>query len=399
MTSATTRPFTLVHALLACTMLLGAVVVIEPAPYDLLLAGTIVVGPLLAWPTARATLLVPLMLGALLLLANLASMVFMADLRHGIAFFGVTAYLVIGWALIVGWLDRFGASLLDPMLRAYAAGASVTSALAVAAYFGAAPGAELMLPDGRLRGLFKDPNVFGAFLVPAVVYAAASLRRSRLWFGAAVVAGIGGILLSYSRGAWINLGLSLLVYAGLRTLAGRVRPTLGGILAAGIAIVALGAVLVAAIEHPTVADMLEIRATTQGYDDDRFANQAAALSLALEHPAGIGPGGTEGHFTISAHSLYIRAFVENGALGLWATLSLVGLTWLRATWAALGTRDPEHQRRLAVVAAVLAGALVESAVIDSIHWRHLWILLAFGWTPRKRRTHPVSAARCTIAPP
>jgi hypothetical protein len=26
---------------------------------------------------------------------------------------------------------------------------------------------------------------------------------------------------------------------------------------------------------------------------------------------------------------------------------------------------------------------VESAVIDTIHWRHLWLLLALAWVPRR----------------
>ena len=51
-------------------------------------------------------------------------------------------------------------------------GAGITATLAVGAYFGVLPGAELMLPKGRLQGLFKDANVFGAFMVPAVVLAA-----------------------------------------------------------------------------------------------------------------------------------------------------------------------------------------------------------------------------------
>jgi len=376
--------FTLVHALLGLTMLTGGVVMLEPAPYDLLLAATVGIGPLLAWPSIRPSLALPYLLGALLLLANGVSMVLMADLGHGVGFFGVTAYLLVSWALLVAWLDRFGPSLFRTVMNTYAIGAGVTAALAVLAYFGLAPGAALMLPDGRLQGLFKDPNVFGAFMVPAVVFAVARFETNRLRYVVLIAVGILAILLSYSRGSWINLTLSLLTYAGLRMMAGHVRPSLGKVLAAFVALVLLGGLLVVAFDHPAVSRMLEIRASTQGYDDDRFANQAAALSLALEQPWGIGPGATEEHFTISAHSLYIRAFVESGLLGLWATLGLVLASLARAMWAALRVDEVDNQRMLAVIAAALAGAVLESAVIDSVHWRHLWVLLALAWAPRAR---------------
>ncbi|MCA9705942.1 MAG: O-antigen ligase family protein [Myxococcales bacterium] len=373
------------HALLALVVVCGGVVWIEPAPYDLLLVGALLVGPLLAWPSLRPSLALPYLLAALLLLASGASLVLMPDLRHGLAFAGVTAYLVLGWAFMVGWLDRLGPSLLRALLHAHALGAALTGALAVAAYFGLAPGAALMLPDGRLQGLFKDPNVFGAFMVPAVLVAVARLGHARASSLALLLLGTLAVLLSYSRGAWINLTLALLTYAALQTLAGRMRPTLGRVAAAVVVLGGLGCLLVLAFDHPAVRDMLEIRASAQGYDHDRFANQADALALALEHPLGIGPGATEGHLTISAHSLYVRAFVESGLLGLWATAGLVLATLARALWAALQGDDPDHQRRLAVVAAALAGAVVESAVIDSIHWRHLWLLLALGWAPRAWR--------------
>jgi hypothetical protein len=177
--------------------------------------------------------------------------------------------------------------------------------------------------------------------------------------------------------------VGLVAYAGLRVLAGRVRASLGAVLGACVAVGAIAGLLVVVIDQPAVRDMLELRASTQGYDDDRFGNQADAIALAWEHPLGLGPGATEGHLSISAHSLYVRAFVENGGLGLWATVCLLLASLGRATWAALASGAAEGQRMLAVVAAALAGVVVESAVIDTIHWRHLWLLLALAWTPRR----------------
>ena len=376
---------TTVHLLVAITVATGAWVRWEPAPYDVLMLATLGLGPLLVWPSLRASLVLPMALVAVLALANGISLVMAEDLRRGLSFFGVSAYLMLSFAMLVAWLDRLGTSLARCMLHAYAVAAVLGGAVAVAAYFRLVPGAELMLPKGRLMGLFKDANVFGAFMVPVVVLAVARLsgpRAATLRWAGVVLLGIAAVLLSYSRGAWINLATSLCAYAGLRVLSGRVRPTLGSVLGACAAIGAIAALLVVIVDQPAVRDMLELRASTQGYDDDRFGNQADAIALAWQHPLGLGPGATEGHLSISAHSLYVRAFVENGGLGLWATLGLLLASVGRATWAALAGGEAETQLLLAVVAAALVGVGVESAVIDTIHWRHLWLLLALAWMPR-----------------
>lgn len=378
---------TAVHLLLAITVATGALVRWEPAPYDLLMLGTLGLGPLLVWPSLRTSLALPGALAAVLLLANGVSLVAAEDLGRGLVFFGVTAYLMLSFAMVVGWLDRLGTSLGRTLLHAYAAAAVVGGVIAVAAYFGLGPGADVMLPKGRLQGLFKDANVFGAFMVPAVLMGVARLgseRRGVLRWVAVVLVGLVAVLLSYSRGAWINLATGLVAYAGLRVIAGRVRPTLGTVAGACAALGVVAALLVVVIDQPAVRDMLELRASSQGYDDDRFGNQADAIALAWQHPWGLGPGATEGRLSISAHSLYVRAFVENGALGLWATVGLLLASLGRATWAALGRGEAETERLLAVVAAALAGVVVESAVIDTIHWRHLWLLLALAWAPRQR---------------
>ena len=127
--------------------------------------------------------------------------------------------------------------------------------------------------------------------------------------------------------------------------------------------------------------MLSRRFGMQNYDVDRFATQREALEVAARTPWGIGPGQSESTFTRAAHNTYVRGFVENGYLGGLALVLSMYVSLFAGLWAALSSREPRHQIAMAVVASSLAAVCVESIVIDTVHWRHPWILMAMCWTP------------------
>ena len=101
--------------------------------------------------------------------------------------------------------------------RAYVFAAVTSALLGSLALLVAFPGAELLLEDGRVRAFFQDPNVFGPFLVPAALIlieellAPRMLRASRLTKAICLVALTLGVLFSFSRGAWLNLALGVVV--------------------------------------------------------------------------------------------------------------------------------------------------------------------------------------------
>ncbi|MHA4875413.1 hypothetical protein ACX0FC_18755, partial [Enterococcus faecium] len=71
----------------------------------------------------------------------------------------------------------------------------------------------------RATGTFKDPNVFGPFLVAPFLYLL-HLALSAPWRAALLPVLAAGVLalanlLSFSRGAWINLLLLALVLYGV----------------------------------------------------------------------------------------------------------------------------------------------------------------------------------------
>lgn len=152
-----------------------------------------------------------------------------------------------------------------------------------------------------------------------------------------------------------------------------------------IALVALAGLAWQLVSVDAIGEMFQVRFGYQQYDDVRFAIQLRAVETALSHPLGLGPGSTEGAFGRSAHSLYVRALVENGLFGALSLFAFMFLSLARSVWVSVFSRDLEDRLRFAVTAGALVGALVESTVIDTVHWRHLWIFLGLAWAPMPPR--------------
>ena len=118
-------------------------------------------------------------------------------------------------------------------------------------------------------------------------------------------------------------------------------------------------------------DFLADRARVQSYDADRFGAQAAGLEPAQRYPFGVGPGQFGSVAPISAHSTYVRVFAEQGLPGILAFLALLVFTLGAAFANAFAGRDTYGIGSAALLGA-WCGVLVNSFVIDTLHWRHLW---------------------------
>jgi O-antigen ligase len=373
-------------AIVVVLMALGSLVFVEPAPYDLLIVALAPIALLarrLAIPHASGVALICV---GMFLLANTISLIPARDLDAGLRYFAITLYLVIGWAFLLGHVGKQGERAIQTVMLGWTGGATLSTAVAIAAYFNVIPLHEAVAPGGRMEGFFKDANVLGAFLVPPAVWSASRLvalergRRS-LWAVALVVCSA-GVFLSYSRGAWISLGIAMVIFFALRLVGvGTRRSRVMTLLAVPIAAVLLAVALDRLTDFGIVQDMLELRLGPQAYDSERFANQRRAIEVAARSPFGIGPGHTEIVFRRAAHNVYVRGFVENGYLGGLSMTILLLASLLRSTWLALEVREPRLQVAMAMVSATLVALVVESMVIDSGHWRHTWVLLALAWTP------------------
>jgi O-antigen ligase len=373
------------EAAMALGFALLGVVLIEPAPADLVffvvIAAALVTGGLRGQRVSAAAVGI---VGVFLAL-NLVSAVEVVDYERALTFFATTAYVAVLALWLAGWVSNRRRAKVAA--GGYVVAAVLSASLGLAALFLPLPGSGLMVFEDRVQALFKDPNVFGPFLVPAALILVEETLTPRLfgfhrfWKGLLLVLLMLGLIFSASRGAWVNVALGvgvLLVVMALRRGGGR-----KVLLALVLALVA-GVLVAGAVSLSGSGDFLSDRARVQSYDADRFGAQAAGLEPAQRYPFGVGPGQFELVAPISAHSTYVRVFAEQGLPGILAFVTLFVFTLGAALGNAVAGRDTYGIGSAALLGA-WCGLLLNSFVIDTLHWRHMWVVAALIWAGWMRR--------------
>jgi O-antigen ligase len=373
-----------VSALILLAMLTSALARIEPAPFDLLVCVWFVLSFLVTGFAYHPRIRLPTVGVAIFVITTFATLPSTRMSIFNVRFTLVSLYLCVLWFFLVQFIVRYGAPAKDAILSGWLFSAVGSTAITLALYFGRLPGVDIISRQGRVFGFFKDPNVYSAYLVcPFILCFSRFLRRdgvSRLRWGAALLIITTGLIVTYSRAAWGTSILGVAAYAGISMLSrSRQRKSGKGVVVFAVAMLAVGALLQYLIQYEEIATMLSHRTKMQRYDNDRFFTQFEALRTAIDSPLGLGPGVSEGVFTRAVHSLYIRALVENGVLGLLSVALTLGTTLIVSTLTAIQRRALDPNADATIVAASLWAVALQSVVIDSIHWRHFWILLALGW--------------------
>jgi O-antigen ligase len=371
------------HAAVALGLLLLAVQAVDPAPTDgvfaVVLAVAFATGRFRLRAAPRPIVVILTIFGAL----NVMASVQVADVGRAVTFSSITLFLALFGLWMPGYVVSAPRARL--VVRGYLAAAVFSSCLGMAALFHVIPGYDLLTESDRARALFQDPNVFGPFLIPPALILVEEIMRPRVLSARlptkAVLLGIllAGVLFSYSRGAWLNLGLGLVVLGIVLSLRGGLRTTLALVAIA----LSIGAVGVGVVVATGSGDFIAVRARPQTYDTQRFSGQRAGLAPAEEYPFGAGPGQFESIAGISAHSTYARAIGEEGILGVITMLAFLGTTLLMAARNAVAGRDTYGIGSAALLGA-WCGLLVNSAFVDTLHWRQLWILAGLIWAGAMR---------------
>jgi O-antigen ligase len=380
---------------IAIGVFLLAAVRFEPAPTDLLFAVVITVGVATGRVDFRRIPVGAAILVWAFLTLNLVSAIDVADPVRTASFFAITLYVTIFGLWLASYVTSSDAA--RRITRAYVVAAVASAVLSSLALIVAFPGGHLFTRIGRAEGLFKDPNVFGPFLVPAALIVLEEILAPRLFHArrsaklVAFAALAVGVLFSYSRAAWLNLGVGVLVVLtviAFRRGAGRQAGR-----AVAVVLVAAAAVT-ATVALSGSTTFLEQRAQLQSYDSTRFGAQSESIRFAEQHPLGIGPGQFERYASVSVHSTYARALAEEGLLGLLLMLALVLATLASAGRNAIDGRDTYGIGSAALLGA-WCGILVNSLFVDTLHWRHLWFVAALIWAGSYRARGVDRAGRLT----
>ncbi len=391
---------------------LSGVVIGVPTPSDLILFVVMAA----AFATGRFQPRVPIVVGVslgLFVATNMLATAAADDMQTAANYLLIVILLATMAVWVSGYIDTNRRARI--LVGAYLTAALIAAVIGSVALLFPVPGREIFLygldetsglaQEGlRARALFDDPNVFGPFLMPIAIILLEDLLNPRLFrFGRGLKGGmlavlLAGIVFSASRGAWIGTIVSLLVFttviAARRNGSRRVIPLLGGVAAAAMLV---GTFVTLAGTQSDLSD----RAKAQSYDVSRFSAQKQGLELAYEHPLGIGPGQFEakasyGGQPIAAHSLFIRAFAEEGLPGLVALLAICLSTLAYGLRSAIRGLNL-HGIGSASLLAAWSGILVHSYFVDSLQWRHAWLVAALIWATAIAGTRGGSASSGHLA--
>jgi O-antigen ligase len=363
-------------------MALSCLVKFEPAPYDIMIMGISLV---VLVSSIRHKLLIPDVPKVALWLyfsCVVISIIFADDVLRALEFSLVTMYLMLSWMVFIATINRFGEKILDIVYSGYTAAALFSATVGTLAFLNLIPYYDTFTKYGRATALFKDPNVYGPFLIPVAIYAMMQMTKKgflkrTFWISTLAIVST-GILVSFSRASWGNYVLTTFLYL-IVTSKGNLKK-LGALFL--IVALAASALLVVVATNPQISNMLEARFKLQGYDNDRFSTHEAAIKASLNNPLGIGPGQSESYFNYATHNVYLRVLTENGFLGFLGCFGFLFLTLIQAAIRSFKTRG-ELSNHYALALAALTGILLNSFVIDSLHWRHMWFLAAIPWISAK----------------
>lgn len=407
-----TIPFRFARSLMFAIFFCSSIVFFEPAPVEYLLAALLVTLlfclPLVGRFVSQHRFFC--LAASLFIAVNLISVFFSAQSGVGWKYFLVTAYLTLSAVLVV---FLFQPDEVEKLLWISTIGIVLTSLVGLAIFLFDGPYKEIVTEFYRLRAFFKDPNVYAAFIVPHIFFLLHVLRQSgrkKVVFILGLLAVLlPGFFLSNSRGGLINIFSGALVFIGV--LYHQRRQEVGRFLGKIMAILAVLLLLFTVmLQFDTTftktylarLHLLDIHnlnrlsvqikgfdiwagtdfgddfSFVEGFEQEIMGGEYGASGLApvpenslVRWAFGIGTGRWEQVIHFSAHGLFIRVLVENGLLGLVVLLTILYLT----------LRELFHRcdNGLAIVIGCsLVGIMVQSLVIDTIHWRHFYLLIGLA---------------------
>jgi hypothetical protein len=373
----------LLNIVLFVAVLTSSIAFIEPSPHDALMI--ILFAICVAARVRFDRKIVPLtLLLAIWLIGALFAVVPVLDQKQTVQYVATSIYLVIA-AIMYACLFCDGDPVrLIILRRAYIVAALIATVAGYVGFFHLLPGSDIFLANDRVSATFKDPNVYGPFLIYPLLLLLIDfmIRGLRVTSFAVMIFLFGGLLLSFSRGAWAHFAFSAVAAVAL-LLAAAPEPRLRQriVLFSMAALIGMVLFVVVLISIPSVHDMfLERAKAIQPYDigpGGRFWEQRLALGVILEHPNGLGPFEFFRVYGTQQHDVYMQAFLVYGWIGGAAYFALVLVTLGIGLRAALVPAP--WQVYLIAAYAAFAGEAMEGFIVDTDHWRHFFLILGLVW--------------------
>lgn len=363
---------------------LSGFVIREPAPYELYMATLLVIW--LACGLKLRREFGPLVICMMLYAAGgITSVPLAREFGEGAMYMAVSVFLTFT-AIFYAAILCEAPERHKIIEKAYIASAVLAALIGIAAYFHLFPGAEYFTRYDRARGTFQDPNVFGPFLALPALLLIQRLLTERLSANLSTLFLLPilllGIFFSFSRGAWgVLVASSAIVYLlAVITERNSVR-RLRLLVVGSIGVVAVVGLLTAALSIDSVADMFQQRAKLeQPYDAarlGRFARYTLGFNMVMDHPLGLGPLEFNKYFPEDEHNVYLKGFTTYGWLG--GSVYILMVFWTLARLFPLLFKKRPWTPFTHAIFGVLIGHVILSGVIDTDHWRHLYMLYGLAW--------------------
>ncbi len=258
--------------------------------------------------------------------------------------------------------------------------------------------------EARIAGPYGDPNFFAQSLLLVLPLAigllwSARSRRARIAAGAAAAVILAAIILTYSRGAALALGVLSFVVVAAFGVRNRRR---------ALAILVLASLLFAVLPSGFVTRLATVTEFLPGVvvedPDSSFEKRRVVTTVAwlifLDHPfLGVGVGNYAHHFQDYAlrigsdardylaategerqypHNLYLELLAEGGLVGLSLFLGLVGTILGRLASTASSAGTSSRQVLVRAVGLGLVGYLISALFLHGAFQRLLWMFLALA---------------------
>lgn len=370
-------------------ILMGGLVMIEPSPYEFMFVVVLPIAFLGGLKVYRTVSPLAFLLIAFVPFALAAAFqVVETPYTKAVVYEFITIFMFATAFFAANYVAEKPQERLRRIMLAFTIIAVFSSLLGTAGYLGLIPGAHDMLTRAsRAKALFKDPNVFGPFLIPPAIFATQRMflgdRKMVLRNALIVLSLVVGIFVSFSRAAWGNLlGSSVLLFVLVFALEANPREKVRMIVIGMVGVAITLAILGALLSIPAVGALFQERFAVEQYYDSgengRFGRQGFAYDVGLSNPLGIGPGEfVNTKINEEAHDTYattLHVYGWGGAL-MWDAMLVLTLVRIGT---ALFRRSP-NRRLLIPLVAVYIPLVVQAGIIDIDHWRHYYLIVGLIW--------------------